>query len=648
MRKLHLQVIHTADDDGSNAASITAEGVATLVNTANTIYAPAEVEFVFDPAKDMTHINSTLLNRNFTPLEILNKATNPDKMPATSEVPNKRAIRAIADLYRDRIVVFFSKRSKLVFDTAKGHWTMVGTNTSSSAWNAECVRMVSNPSGSVLAHELGHFLQVPHTFGKTPDSVSAAATAIRDYVKAGHAKSEGLNVFDGDGSWVTDTPPDAGTGIFSAVNGSKCSTQSSVDIKVDFADGSSQTYALTPDRSNLMSYFGCTGLSKPIGLSAQQIRRVQDAIDVGLRNRLVAKSGAQLSGLLVRGGDATDDVAISDLATVALGNGQVLTAMRASSGKLRLVSWNVSSNAGSVQRLKSAEGGDVSAVSACYVGLGLVATPVKTASGALKIILWKVDAAGNIVRKGDISDEAIGSALSTSRLGRGLLSTAVISGSGALRLQTWRVLPGGTISLLGTASAGAVSALALAESWALSVADDGDDFVDYAQLVTAVRDSSGALKMIQWGIQDDGKTIKRLSDAEAGNVGAVSLCALPMRTMVSAVQDEVGSLKLINWSLGEGSFGVDRWSSVGAGAVREIASCVAGVDLVATAVRTEPGKLKLIVWRSLADGAELARLADAEAGDASKVTVCQAAPGVLATAVRTGTGSAKLIAWNLS
>lgn len=110
MRKLHLQIIRTADDDGSNPAAISASGVVPLVTSANDIYATAGVEFVYDPARDFTHVNSTLLNRSFTPLSDLTKATSENEAPAVTAVPHVRARAAdLGTLQRSHHGVLLAK-----------------------------------------------------------------------------------------------------------------------------------------------------------------------------------------------------------------------------------------------------------------------------------------------------------------------------------------------------------------------------------------------------------------------------------------------------------------------------------------------------------------------------------------------------------
>lgn len=149
--------------------------------------------------------------------------------------------RQISELFSDRITVFFSRKSKLSFNTAKGHWEDVPGSKHSSAGLGGWVSMLSTAGGTVFAHELGHFLQNRHTFGTQPKNAAEAAAAIRQYVEKGNDKADGANVFDGDARWVTDTPPDPGDDLFAAVHGTKCSPAATTGIAAVISEGDTPT-----------------------------------------------------------------------------------------------------------------------------------------------------------------------------------------------------------------------------------------------------------------------------------------------------------------------------------------------------------------------------------------------------------------------
>jgi hypothetical protein len=644
MRKIQLRVICTADDDGGKAASTTAQDVVTLVQRANSVFAKADVEFVFDPAKHLTNLNSTLLNRRFTLLEPLDKAKDPEIPPRTTEVPNELARIRFAELFLRDVVVYFSYNGELAFSTNSGHWKVVNSGLSTASGLGWYVSMAQGASGTSLAHELGHFLSNWHTFGKTAGTIAEAADAIRKYVEVdGHPRAEGADVFDFDNTWVTDTPSDPGTALFGT---DYCGSTGTVEIPVTFSDQTKQTYVLKPDRSNVMSYFQCATVGKPVRLSTQQARRVRDTLETGIRGRLIAPARSDVAGELVRQSSASAGT-VHRLAAVAIGGGRLVTAVRDGSGNLKVIAWGIGPDGSSVERLGSASAGTGQEVAASFAGLGLVATAVRTATGTLKVILWKVDEAGQVTRAGDGSAGAIGSALSICRVGLGLVVTSVITGEGNLKVIAWSVTASGEITRQADATAGAVSRIASAESWPLRVTDDGLESNTYGQLTTAVRDSAGNLKLIHWAITKNGKSITRLADSIAGAVDDIAMCPVVARTLVTAVRDASGRLKLITWALDDAGLAIERWDSTSGGEVTEIAACTAGLDLFTTALRTAAGDLQLVVWQTLADGAETIAVASGVAGSASLVSVCQIAPRVLATPVRDGAGNLKVIAWKL-
>jgi Metallo-peptidase family M12B Reprolysin-like len=121
------------------------------------------------------------------------------------------------------------------------------------------------------------------------------------------------------------------------------------------------------------------------------------------------------------------------------------------------------------------------------------------------------------------------------------------------------------------------------------------------RVVTAVRDGSGDLKLITWGVSSNGATVQRLGDSgsAAGGIGGNSLASLP-DGVVSAVRTDSGTLKLIAWTV-NASGSLTRRSDSGsqageASSINLISNIgVNGLTMV-TPVRTGSGTLKLIGW----------------------------------------------------
>jgi hypothetical protein len=289
VRSLRLRAIRTANDDGSEAATISPANIAKLVDQANAVWAGAGIQFVFDPAMDFEVRNNTVLNHDFTVKGDPATFASPDKAPEVDKEPHAAARTKIGKEMQGRIVVFFRHGDKLVYDQAKKHWTVSASTGGFSSAAGEYVAMSRGmPEKNLLAHEVGHYLHCPHPFVGGIETRAQAAAAIKKYVEDGKPVSEGLKRFDGDG--ISDTPPDARGQIFVDAGLEICGPVGTVSIPVAFANKTSHTYTLQPDRLNVMSYFkGChdLGLHR---LSKQQVARARNALESGNRKHLLLPS----------------------------------------------------------------------------------------------------------------------------------------------------------------------------------------------------------------------------------------------------------------------------------------------------------------------------------------------------------------------
>ncbi|MBI2856955.1 MAG: hypothetical protein HYX95_01425 [Chloroflexi bacterium] len=127
-------------------------------------------------------------------------------------------------------------------------------------------------------------------------------------------------------------------------------------------------------------------------------------------------------------------------------------------------------------------------------------------------------------------------------------------------------------------------------------------------VVTAVRDGEGELKLISWHAGADG-TITRTGDSgsQAGEVTEVTAANIG-GNLVTAVRDSAGRLKLITWAIGaslaKGSVSITRLGdSGGSGPLgSQVSMKVLSASRLVTGMRTPAGFLKLIVWRLDPDG----------------------------------------------
>jgi hypothetical protein len=172
------------------------------------------------------------------------------------------------------------------------------------------------------------------------------------------------------------------------------------------------------------------------------------------------------------------------------------------------------------------------------------------------VIAWQMNPDGSFTRMGDSNKTAGGQAagradlVKVAPLGGGTIVTAVKNGSGNLELIAWRVSSGGqTIQRLTPmstpAQAGHIDELSL--------------IVDGANIVTAVRNGSDDLQVINWRMIDG--AFVRIGDTNAlppgkrpGRAEKISVCHLADK-IVTSLRQGSGALELIAFDIvGSGGF----------------------------------------------------------------------------------------------
>jgi len=142
-------------------------------------------------------------------------------------------------------------------------------------------------NGAHVAHELGHYLGLYHTFpgwsapgyGLSENPTRAQADqAVIDYIAANGGTADALN-----GDALQDTPPDPTHILYQAHGVDDCSGGITVTGTMN---GVSVSFTFVPDQNNVMSYFGgCNG--DPMRFSPGQIRQMHQTLRDPARKHLV-------------------------------------------------------------------------------------------------------------------------------------------------------------------------------------------------------------------------------------------------------------------------------------------------------------------------------------------------------------------------
>ncbi len=179
---LPVQIIRVADDDGSREARLSPLEAFAWLEAANDVYGPQGIWFTFDPFTSFTTVRSTLING----------------MMGTGD-PNwdaeRRAANQAAAAFPGKLVIIARWGPAPAPDGGGFSWWDYDFAVLGGFYDMfHC----SFQSASALAHEVGHHLGLPHTFGGLFDTEAAAAA---DFATRGNNPA----VYDGDG--FSDTPP---------------------------------------------------------------------------------------------------------------------------------------------------------------------------------------------------------------------------------------------------------------------------------------------------------------------------------------------------------------------------------------------------------------------------------------------------------
>jgi hypothetical protein len=238
--RVGVQAVQVMDDDGGRPARVTAANVTEWIAFTNRSFAPAGIEFEFrGDDTDYCVLRDTVIN----------------DMTGGGEgwAETRKRANEVAAKHPDRLVIFF--RHGPGPDATGGGFSWTDLNfVGMFGWEdgSHC----GHPHTDAVAHEIGHYLGLPHTFAVEPFQNAGQAEAY--FVQHGRDP----NVFDGDG--FADTLPDPGCRPL------ECERTQNITL-----DG----VEFPLPRRNLMSYY-----DERDTLSPEQIARVRWVLDVRMKH----------------------------------------------------------------------------------------------------------------------------------------------------------------------------------------------------------------------------------------------------------------------------------------------------------------------------------------------------------------------------
>jgi hypothetical protein len=168
---------------------------------------------------------------------------------------------------------------------------------------------------------------------------------------------------------------------------------------------------------------------------------------------------------------------------------------------------------------------------------------------------------------------------------------------------------------------------------------------------TGSRDASGNLNVNAWQVDVNG-VITALGSASAGAVSQVAVDFTPNSQIVSVVRNGNGNLEVTTWLVGNGL--ITRQGSASAGAIKHISAAHeynGSQDLTASAVINGSGLLEIILWQVDSAGT-VTRVGSQNGAAASQVAICNTCLNYLSpppfTATRNSSGHLAGELWSVS
>jgi hypothetical protein len=247
-REIQLHAVRLTDDNGTSPiATVTPGHIETWVTAANDVYDFANYTFLFDPDEDISDVKNTLLNT----------------VPPVGDVQGWEDYRIAGSFlalwaYPDKGVVYFRGRDGLGFS-----WGPEGDGATafvSMPFYTNTAYVKGAPNNGLLAHELGHYLGLVHTFPE----FSCDDCDPCDLVTPANANA------DVNGMYATE---DDNVGDTNADPRADCAPTTSLNCPGGTVVVNGSTF--DPPWTNVMSYHACF----PLSVSLDQIKAINRTME---------------------------------------------------------------------------------------------------------------------------------------------------------------------------------------------------------------------------------------------------------------------------------------------------------------------------------------------------------------------------------
>ncbi len=246
-------------------------------------------------------------------------------------------------------------------------------------------------------------------------------------------------------------------------------------------------------------------------------------------------------GSILQLNDSGDDR--QEITNIDLARGsKIITAYSTATNNLQLASWALKKK-GEIEHIANSgpQPEVVNEIKIAMISKTILVTVSRTNEDYLKLISWRLKKDGSFQRidEAGIPNQKISEISVQVITGRNYLVSSVGTDMNLLKLYSWKVTSKGKIKALGDSGFQAGKATIICS-----------EYVE-PHIITSGRAGNGRLKLIAWKIGDDGKTITRLGDSgdQAGIINDNALMSLPGK-LISAVRTTSDNLKLVAWHLG--------------------------------------------------------------------------------------------------